>query len=180
MLKKFNLFSSSLDKINFETNRIINTINPHSYCEALKDSYFEEALKSSDILLPDGIGSVWAEKFLKGKSINKIAGNDIFLFLMSKLEKEKGSVFFLGSSVKTLNKIHQKCKIDFPNITVGSYSPPFKTDFSNDDSNLMTQKINDFCPDVLFVGMTAPKQEKWVFGVLKFHYHLGPLMDMKD
>ena len=92
--------TKSLNQINFNNHRIINTINPHSYCVALKDVDFRNALKNSDILLPDGIGIVWAEKFLNGNSIKKIAGYDLFLFLMNKLNNENGSVFFLGASRK--------------------------------------------------------------------------------
>ena len=105
MLLGYNVFPFTLDKINFENNKIINTINPHSYCEAIKDDKFKEALKNSDILLPDGIGIVWAEKFLNNHSIKRIAGYDLFLFLMNQLETEKGSAFFLGSSIETLKKI---------------------------------------------------------------------------
>ncbi len=43
------------------------------------------------------------------------------------------------------------------------YSPPFKSAFSEDDNSIMINQINAFKPDVLFVGMTAPKQEKWAY-----------------
>lgn len=155
--------TKSLNQINFNNHRIINTINPHSYCVALKDVDFRNALKNSDILLPDGIGIVWAEKFLNDNSIKKIAGYDLFLFLMNKLNNENGSVFFLGASCTTLEKIRRKALINYPNISLASYSPPYKSNFSEMDSNLMCEKVNSFKPDVLFVGMTAPKQEKWVY-----------------
>ena len=103
--------TKSLNQINFNNHRIINTINPHSYCVALKDVDFRNALKNSDILLPDGIGIVWAEKFLNDNSIKKIAGYDLFLFLMNKLNNENGSVFFLGASSTTLEKIRRKALI---------------------------------------------------------------------
>ena len=157
------IFKGKLNQINFNSNKVINTINPHSYCEALTDNEFREALKQSDILLPDGIGIVWAEKFLNKNSIKRIAGYDLFIFLMKKLESEKGSVFFLGSSLETLTKIKTKVKQDFPNIKVGYYSPPFKSEFSHIDSQQMCNSVNIFKPDVLFVGMTAPKQEKWSY-----------------
>jgi N-acetylglucosaminyldiphosphoundecaprenol N-acetyl-beta-D-mannosaminyltransferase len=162
MLLGFDVFKSGLESIDFDNNKIINTINPHSYCVANKDLDFKEALKNSDILLPDGIGIVWAEKFLNGNSLKKIAGNDLFLFLMNKINKEYGSVFFLGASEETLEKIKSKSSQGYPNITFGSYSPPYKVAFSNKDSKIMCDEVNVFNPDVLFVGMTAPKQEKWV------------------
>ena len=162
MLLGYKIFKSNLDSIDFSKNKIINTINPHSYCIAKQDMQFKQALLSSDILLPDGIGIVWAEKFLNGNSIKKIAGYDLFLFLMNKINKEYGSVFFLGASEETLDKIKSKFSQEYPNITFGSYSPPYKVAFSSKDSKIMCDEVNVFNPDVLFVGMTAPKQEKWV------------------
>lgn len=163
MLFNYNVFKKNLNSIDFSVVKVINTINPHSYCVAKKDLYFKEALMNSDILLPDGIGIVWAERFLNGSQIKKIAGYDLFLFLMDKLNNESGSVFFLGASENTLKKIKFKSSKEYPNITFGSYSPPYKTMFSKEESKIMCDNVNSFKPDVLFVGMTAPKQEKWVY-----------------
>ena len=163
------IFKNSLEAIDLTKAKVINTINPHSYCVSKKDKVFKEALKASDILLPDGVGIVWAKKIVSGTKIKKIAGNDLFLFLMQKLDTEKGSVFFLGSSQETLNKIKMKCSIEYPNITFGGFSPPYKTTFSEEDSKIMYKEVNIHKPDVLFVGMTAPKQEKWVYA---FKNHL--------
>lgn len=162
MLLGYLIFRNSLDSIDFESKTIINTINSHSYITAKSDLKFQNALKSSDILIPDGIGIAWADFFLNGYKTKKIAGYDLFLFLMEKLNIENGSVFFLGSSEETLIKIKTKCKSEYPNVSCASYSPPFKTDFNLKDSVKMCDKVNSFSPDVLFVGMTAPKQEKWI------------------
>lgn len=166
MYKKMMLFDKvyleTLNDLNLSTTRVINTLNPHSYCVAKKDPLFQEALNSSDVLMPDGIGIVWALQLLKRKKINKIAGFDLFIHLMTHLNKTHGSCFFLGASKKTLAKIIHKTSKDFPNVTVHTFSPPYKSVFSEQESEEMRQKINSKKPDVLFVGMTAPKQEKWV------------------
>ncbi|SHF98589.1 N-acetylglucosaminyldiphosphoundecaprenol N-acetyl-beta-D-mannosaminyltransferase [Arenibacter palladensis] len=142
---------------------IINTINPHSYCISKQDKVFESALRESTVLLPDGIGIVWAAKVINGQKIHKIAGYDIFIYAMQYLESKKGSCFFLGASKKTLNAITQKLAQEFPNVKVNTFSPPFKPVFSTKESNIMCQKANSFRPEIIFVGMTAPKQEKWVY-----------------
>ena len=55
-------------------------------------------------------------------------------------------------------------KQDFPAIEVcGTYSPPFKIEFSQEDNSAMISAVNNARPDVLWVGMTAPKQEKWIY-----------------
>lgn len=156
--------TSSLDKLeSVEKKLIVNTINPHSYCVAEKDEVFRFALKSSDILLPDGIGIVLAAQFLKGKRIRKIAGADLHQFCLENANKERKKVFYLGASQTTLDKITERLKQHYPNVNVQSFSPPYKAIFSEDDNKTMVGKVNAFEPDFLFIGMTAPKQEKWVF-----------------
>ena len=158
----FNVYDRAIDEIDLSRNRIINTINPHSYCMTKKDKNFKKVLESSDVLLPDGIGIVWASKVINGKKIYKIAGFDLFLYVMKYLNSQGGSCFFMGSSDTTLQLIKARAGEEFPNIKVNTYSPPYKPAFSNEDNAAMIEKINEVKPDVLFVGMTAPKQETWV------------------
>lgn len=157
-----NVFSEDLNTINLDKKTIINTINPHSFCVSKSDLLFQDALLESDILLPDGSGIVVAAKILRGKVIKKIAGADIHKHLLEHAEKEKKKVFYLGAAPSTLKLIEAKLKKEYPNIIVGSYSPPYKPEFSDQDSKKMIEETNNFGPDILFVGMTAPKQEKWV------------------
>jgi N-acetylglucosaminyldiphosphoundecaprenol N-acetyl-beta-D-mannosaminyltransferase len=158
----YEVFVDELESIDLETKKIINTINPHSYVTAKKDTYFSEALKGSHVLLPDGSGIVLAAKLLKRKKISKIAGSDLHIFLLMQMNKKNGKVFYMGSSQNTLDRIEERIVCEYPNIKVESYSPPFKPEFSNEDNQIIIEKINEFKPDVLFVGMTAPKQEKWL------------------
>ncbi|WP_299361303.1 WecB/TagA/CpsF family glycosyltransferase [Winogradskyella sp.] len=158
----YDIYSDSLDVLDLKSTKTINTINPHSYCTAKKDDEFMKALKESDVLLPDGIGIVWAERVLNGRKINRIAGYDLFIFLMNHLNETSGSCFFLGASEETLSKIENKLSVDYPNVKVKSYSPPYRPSFTEEESMQMCDEVNKLRPDVLFVGMTAPKQEKWV------------------
>lgn len=140
-------------------------INPHSYAVALDDGEFSEALQSADWLIPDGSGIVLASRLLGGSIRQRITGSDIFAAINSKANELGGvSVFFLGSTPDCLEKIHVKMELDYPKICfAGSYSPPFKQEYSEEELNLMIAAINQARPDVLWVGMTAPKQEKWIY-----------------
>lgn len=159
----YDVYSGRLHDIEFaEQKTVINTINAHSYVVARTDEGFRKALQSPDILIADGFPIVMAAKWLKDKSIRKIAGEDIFFYLLKKLNFSAGSCFFLGSSEETLEKIKNRLTFEFPNIKAEFFSPPFKEKFLKEDNELMIGKINQFNPDVLFIGMTAPKQEKWV------------------
>jgi len=157
------VFTGALDSLSTNKKVLVNTINQYSYCIAEQDSEFKKSLKGSDILLPDGIGIVLAARLLEKKKVKKIAGADLHSFLLEKLNSEGGSCFYLGTSVETLKKIESRIHLEYPNIKVASYSPPFKNKFSELDSQTMIDQVNQFKPEVLFIGMTAPKQEKWAY-----------------
>ena len=155
------VFSDCLSRIPRHKKLLINTINQYSYCMAEKDETFKEALQNSDILLPDGVGMVAAVRLMEGEKVSKIAGAELNEHLLQELNETGGSCFYLGASGNTLQKIKEKLAIEFPFIKVGVYSPPYKTQFSRSESQAMIAAVNEFKPDVLFIGMTAPKQEKW-------------------
>lgn len=157
----YSLFSDSLENLSSNAPLLINTINQYSFCIAEKDEVFRHALENSDVLLPDGIAITMATKFLTGQKIKKIAGADLHRFLLEDLNQKSGSCFYLGSSNSTLNKIKEKMAVEFPNVTVGIFSPAYKANFTEFDNKEMLAAVNFAKPDVLFVGMTAPKQEKW-------------------
>lgn len=161
----YNIFSDNLDSLPIHTNKksVINTINQYSYCIAEEDSSFKEALAHSDILLPDGVGIVAAAKFLKGTAIKKISGADLHQHMLEDLNSTGGTVFYLGSSSSTLSKIKNRIENEFPNVKAHFFSPPYKQEFSDEENAIMIQRVNEIKPDVLFVGMTAPKQEKWSY-----------------
>jgi N-acetylglucosaminyldiphosphoundecaprenol N-acetyl-beta-D-mannosaminyltransferase len=141
----------------------INTINAHCYNLAQSDTLYQKALLNSDILIPDGISVVWAIRWLTGKKIKKIAGADLFFYELKRLQQTGGKCFFLGSTESTLKHIKERIACEYPDISVQTYSPPYKPEFSEEDNMAMLDSINAFHPDVLMVGMTAPKQEKWAY-----------------
>ena len=166
--------------------KLINTINAHSFNTAKKDKLFAEALIKGDYLIPDGASIVKACGWVKAKSRPKerIAGWDLFEFEMRKLNENdnhnenKNRVMFMGSSEKVLELIRRKAAEVYPNIEVVTYSPPYKPVFSDEDNRAIIEAINDANPDLLWIGMTAPKQEKWTYShwnELDIHCHVGTI-----
>ena len=184
-----------------EGKLLINTINAHSYNTARKDALFAEALSQGDVLIPDGVSIVKACRQLKAKSQPKerIAGWDLFEFEMRKLEKESAemeskeqensslftlhsslqkTVMFMGSSQKVLDLIVERAAKVYPHLKVVTYSPPYKPEFSDEDNRAIVDAINAANPDLLWIGMTAPKQEKWTYShwnELNIHCHVGTI-----
>lgn len=169
---------------------LINTINAHSYNVAQQDEQYAEALINGDYLIPDGESIVKACRWLKGKSQPKerIAGWDLFSFEMEKLERKSEQlkvnsekwlrVMFMGSSERVLELIRERAAVEYPNLEVVTYSPPYKPEFSDEDNRAIIQAINEANPDLLWIGMTAPKQEKWTYAhwnELNIHCHVGTI-----
>lgn len=167
-----------------EGKLLINTINAHSYNTAQKDVVFAEALTNGDVLIPDGASIVKACRWIKAKSQPKerIAGWDLFVHEMERVNKEnegaKKKVMFLGSSNNVLALIKARAEKDYPNIEVITFSPPYKPVFSDEDNRMMIESINNTKPDLLWIGMTAPKQEKWAYAhwnELNINCHVGTI-----
>ena len=173
-----------------EGKLLINTINAHSFNTAKKDQLFADALTNGDVLIPDGVSIVKACKWIKAKSQPKerIAGWDLFSFEMEKLERESEElrtkseeskrVMFMGSSQKVLDLIVKRAAVDYPHLKVVTYSPPYKPEFSDEDNRAIIDAINNANPDLLWIGMTAPKQEKWTYShwkELNIHCHVGTI-----
>ncbi|GHU82929.1 beta-1,4-N-acetyl- mannosaminyltransferase [Bacteroidia bacterium] len=157
------VLNDDLSKVPFEGKILVNTISPNSYGISTNDPKFKEALQKCDILTLDGEYFGLASIFLKGKTIKRQNGPDNFKCFMQKANEISARVFFLGSTERALALIKEKAKVSYPNVIVETYSPPFKKEFNEEDNLAMIKAINDFKPQLLCVGMTAPKQEKWAY-----------------
>ena len=187
-LKNLNILGSKAELAALpEGKLLINTINAHSYNTARKDELFAEALTNGDVLIPDGVSIVKACRWIKAKSQPKerIAGWDLFEFEMNKLEEcgrtlrsPQRTVMFMGSSEKVLDLIVKRAAEVYPHLKIVTYSPPYKPDFSEEDNKAIVEAINAADPDLLWIGMTAPKQEKWTYShwnELNIHCHVGTI-----
>lgn len=144
--------------------------NPHSLATAAKDKDFSQALSASDHLIADGIGINIGLKLTRRPPVPRITGHDYFDAMMTQAQSHamchlfgrKLRVYFFGSSEYVLEKLSNKVKDRYPNLDLcGTLSPPYG-DWSEHDNENMIHTINAAQPDILWVGMTAPKQEKWV------------------
>jgi len=135
--------------------------NPHSLVVARSDPEFREALTKASAVVADGVGCTLAAT-LAGVSVGpRITGSDYFSAVMTSLNRTRGRAFFFGSSTEVLAKLAERVGRNFPHIETASLSPPYGS-WSQEENRVMVGRICEFKPDVLWVAMTAPKQEKWV------------------
>lgn len=158
------IVQGSLHSVEYRNSQsVFACANPHSLVVAQRDLEFKVALQQADLVVVDGIGASLMARLTGVRLGPRITGMDYFNGVLSTLQQRRsGRVFFFGSSQKVLDLIVKRFAKDFPSLTLcGVLSPPFGSwsELANDQ---MVKTINEAKPDVLWVGMTAPKQEKWV------------------
>ena len=201
-------FQEVFDKIEFflesDNNHYIVTVNPEIVIAAQKDEKIKNILNKADISVPDGIGILWASKFLSNKHCytvtllklfisglslifypkycrqilpERISGVGLIYKICQKFENSDYSIFFLGAENSVAEKTAQKLKEKFPNLKIAGVNSSAiaknsfpKATLANvafkHDENII-EKINQVKPDILFVALGAPKQEKWIAENLK-------------
>lgn len=138
------------------------TISPNSYGLATKNANLSLALKRDGLLVLDGVYFALGYFLRNFVTIQKNQGPDIFYQELEIQTRRKGKVFFLGSSDETLELISRRMTLEYPEIDFETLSPPFRDELTDADNNYIEKRIKAFAPDVVFVGMTCPKQEVWV------------------
>ena len=130
---------------------------------ARKNQELKNIYNSADIVTADGVPVVWASKLLKQPIRGRVTGLDL-LPDFAGIAAEKGfSFFFLGASEGVGEQLASTLKEKFPSLRIaGIYSPPFKPRFSDEENEKMIRKINKSGADVLWVSLTAPKQDYWI------------------
>jgi N-acetylglucosaminyldiphosphoundecaprenol N-acetyl-beta-D-mannosaminyltransferase len=125
------------------------------------DDQFHRALRACDDVVPDGVGVTLACRLAGLGKLSRITGFDVFKTIMLQMQRIGGRVFFFGSSNAVLALVESRVRHDYPNVHVTLLAPPFG-DWSEEQEDALVREIRDARPDVLWVGMTAPRQEKWV------------------
>jgi N-acetylglucosaminyldiphosphoundecaprenol N-acetyl-beta-D-mannosaminyltransferase len=131
---------------------------------AREDERFAQAMLSSHLLYPDGISIVMASRFLGRPLIERIPGSELMELLCYEGAKEGLSAYFLGGLPLAAEKTALTLKERYPGLVIAGHCCPrlgFETD--REESAQLLKTIQDAAPDMLFVGLGAPKQEHWIF-----------------
>lgn len=148
-----------------ETPKTVFCLNPHSYTESTTDPEFRLALDSATCLLPDGVGvSIAAWLLHRTARATKIPGPDFFAAVCALDREQRLGLrhFFLGASEQTLESLARNVTAKYGIDVCGTFSPPYAPTFDDETNASMVEAVNASGADVLWVGMTAPKQEKWI------------------
>lgn len=140
--------------------KIIVAPNTEFIMCAQKDEEFFNILKKAELATPDSIGVIIGAKLQKKKFKQRIPGQAYFREVLRRSEIDGFSVYILGSSKEVLEKAIEKLKVDFPKANIIGYHEGY---FEKDSEEEVIKQINELQPNVLFVALGSPKQEKWIY-----------------
>ena|ERR1039458_2302099 len=145
-----------------DRTRYICVTNVHVIMEGRRDPSFLEVLKSADLCIPDGMPLVWIGGRRGHPECRQVRGTDLLLEFCCTSAGAGYSHFFLGGRPGVAHKLAMELQRRCPGVRVaGIFSPPFRklTELEDDE---MVEQINRAAPDVLWVGLGCPKQERWM------------------
>lgn len=149
-------------------HKYICVTNIHGLTEAQHDKRVFLAHQQAGLVVPDGMPLVWVGRMLRYPRTQRIYGPDVFLAVCRQAERLKHRVFLYGTTPDTLIKLTTRLKQLYPKLLiVGTHVPPFRS-LTEQEENSVTTKINRTHPNIIFVGLSTPKQEMWMCA----HKHL--------
>jgi len=145
-----------------DAGRYIAVTNTHVVVEAERDRSFRQTLVCADLVVPDGMPLVWMGRRNGFHMPQRVYGPDLFEAFCRETHEKGYTHFFYGGAPGTPEEIARVLKKRYPGLrVVGTYSPPFRPLTPEEDAQTVAM-INRAAPDVLWIGLGCPKQERWM------------------
>jgi N-acetylglucosaminyldiphosphoundecaprenol N-acetyl-beta-D-mannosaminyltransferase len=133
----------------------------HGVTEGQHEPYFKQVLNSADLVVPDGMPLVWLGR-RQGYALQRRVYGPELMQTFCRTTGSKYRHFFYGGLTGVATLLAQTLQKDFGTDVAGTYSPPFRPLSKEEDEEILAQ-INAARPDVLWVGLSTPKQERWMY-----------------
>ena len=134
----------------------------HGVTEAQHDPAFKAVLNSADLVVPDGMPLVWLGRSSGYRLRRRVYGPELMLAFCERAAHKGYRHFFYGGAEGVPDALAEKLRTTFPGLQVaGTISPPFRA-LAPDENRELVDLINRARPDVLWVGLSTPKQERWM------------------
>jgi N-acetylglucosaminyldiphosphoundecaprenol N-acetyl-beta-D-mannosaminyltransferase len=134
----------------------------HGVMEAQSDESFRKILNDAFLCTPDGMPMVWMGKIHGHSEMRRVYGPDLMLDVCAWSEKSGTRHFFYGGADGVAELLARKLKEKFPKMEItGTFTPPFRP-LNADEEKQFAETIRAARPDILWVGLSTPKQEKFM------------------
>ena len=169
-----------------ETQGYICVTGVHGVMEAQEDPGLRGILNAAFLNTPDGMPMVWLGKWHGHPEMDRVYGPDLMLLVCEATAKSGHTHFFYGGAEGVAPELARRLQTRFRGLNVvGTYTPPFRPLTDNEEADFV-RRVNEFRPDILWVGLSTPKQERFMaryqdkldvtlmFGVgAAFDFHAG-------
>jgi N-acetylglucosaminyldiphosphoundecaprenol N-acetyl-beta-D-mannosaminyltransferase len=140
------------------------TPNAHHIVLLQRDAKFRQIYQQARWVVPDGVSLLWAAKFLNTPLAGRVNGTDLFEQLCAVSAERNLKVFLLGGRPGAAEQAARVLKARYPALKiVGTYCPPYGFHLDLEEQEKINSIIQEAAPDLLFVGLGAPKQEYWIY-----------------
>jgi N-acetylglucosaminyldiphosphoundecaprenol N-acetyl-beta-D-mannosaminyltransferase len=146
---------------NRETGRYVAVTGMHGVAESRQDGYFREILNTADLVVPDGMPLVWLGRWHRYSLRERVTGSE----LMAAFCRETGPQcrhFFYGGAPGVADDLGRVLHDRYGIVVAGTYVPPFRP-LTDEEESEVASRIEEASPDVLWVGLSTPKQERWMY-----------------
>lgn len=149
--------------VDLKTPRQVCLSNAYTMSICRRDTPFKDVLNRADLLLADGMSIVWGARWVGVSLPGRVAGPDLMKALCVQAAEQHHRIFLLGSTPENLESLSHKLQQRVPGLEIaGVYSPPMCDTINEDENNKILKLLDEAKPDILFVGLSAPKQDMWI------------------
>lgn len=150
--------------INKKETSYVVTPNVDHIVKLEEDIEFQEVYKNADLILTDGMPLIWISKIKKTPIKEKVSGSDLFPKVCELASKKGYKLFLLGAAEGVADIAARRLEKKYEGLNVvGTYSPSYGFEANEDEIKKIIEIIREAKPDILAVGLGAPKQEKFIF-----------------
>lgn len=139
--------------------RTIIAVNPEKVIRARNHQALMDSLRAAALLIPDGIGIVWAARILGLGRMRRVPGSELMPALCERAAKRGYRVFLFGASPQTNARAAEALRERYSGLQIVGHQHGY---LSQDDMDGLVRRINDCQADILFVALGSPKQEMWM------------------
>lgn len=172
---RINILDVPIDKIGMEQTidkieefilsgepHLVVTPNVDHVLLTRRDPDFKKIYDEANLSVVDGVPLLWAASFLNQPLVERVNGTDLFVNLCELAANKNYKVFFLGSAPGVADRASENLQKKFNGLNVvGTCSPPLGFEHDDEENKKVVNVIKEAKPDILFVALGAPKQEKW-------------------
>lgn len=139
--------------------RYVCVTGVHGVTEGMRDPTIQSAHNQADLVVPDGMPLVWIGRHRGYPHVSRVYGPDLMLALLARAAKNGYTSYFYGGAPGVAEALKSAMESRFPGLrVVGTFTPPFRPLTQSEEESVLAT-INTLKPDVLWIGLSTPKQE---------------------